>query len=282
VTRLTLLVALCALALAAQSSEASAWSKPFPPHKIVGNVYYVGSNELASFLIATPAGHILINTGFEETVPVVRAGCEKLGFKLSDVKILLTGQAHNDHVAGFALMRKLTGAKVMVMAGDDAVVRGGGKGDFAYESQMRWAPCPVDRVLQDGDQVTLGSTTLVARLTPGHTRGCTTWLLTAVEDGKPFHVVIVGSVHVNSEFRLVNNAKYPRIAEDFARTFQVLESLPCDVFLGSHGGAYGMQAKYQRSLKEGYRAFVDPQGYRAYLAAGKAAYLKELEKQRGY
>lgn len=273
-TRLTLLT-LFAIAAAAQSPN-----EPFPPHRVVGNVYYVGSSELASYLIATPAGHILINTGFEETVPVIQAACAKLGFKFSDIKILLTGQAHNDHVAGFALAKKLTGATVMVMAGDEAVVRGGGKGDFHYEGQMQWAPCRIDRVLHDGQEVTLGSTTLVAHLTPGHTKGCTTWTLTAQDGGKPYRVVIVGGTGVNPGFRLVNNARYPQIAEDYARTFQVLESLPCDVFLGSHGVYYGMKEKYPRSLKEGAQAFVDPEGYRRFVADTKAAYLKELETQR--
>ena len=276
-TRLALVLSLAASWLGAQTPN---WSEPFPPHKVVGNLYYVGSSELASYLIATPAGHILINTGFDETVPVIRAGCEKLGFKFSDIKILLTGQAHNDHVAGFALVKKLTGAKVMVMTGDDVVVRGGGQGDFAYEDQVRWTHCPVDRVLGDGEAVTLGPATLVARHTPGHTKGCTTWTLTAEEGGRAYHVAIVGSVNVNSGFRLVNNAKYPRIAEDFARTFQVLESLPCDIFLGSHGSYYRMREKYPRSLQGGAPAFVDPEGYRRFVAAGKAAYLRELEKQR--
>jgi metallo-beta-lactamase class B len=275
--RLALVLTLFASWLGAQTPN---WSEPFPPHKVVGNVYYVGSSELASYLVATPAGHILINTGFEETVPVVRAGCEKLGFKFSDIKILLTGQAHNDHVAGFALVKKLTGAKVMVMAGDDVVVRGGGQGDFAYADQIRWTPCAVDRVLRDGETVTLGPATLVARHTPGHTKGCTTWTLSAEEGGRRYHVVIVGSVNVNPGFRLVNNAKYPRIAEDFAHTFQVLESLPCDIFLGSHGSYYRMKEKYPRSLQEGAQAFVDPEGYRRFVAAGKAAYLQELEKQQ--
>lgn len=276
-TRLALALTLFAFGLGAQTPN---WNEPFPPHKVAGNLYYVGSSELASYLVATPAGHILINTGFDETVPVIRAGCEKLGFKFSDIKILLTGQAHNDHVAGFALVKKLTGAKVMVMAGDDIVVRGGGKEDFAYEDQMRWAPCPVDRVLRDGDAVTLGSTTLVAHLTPGHTKGCTTWTTTVSDGARAYHVVIVGSVNVNPGFRLVENAKYPRIADDFARNFQVLESLPCDIFLGSHGAYYGMKEKYPRSLHEGAHAFVDPEGYRRFIAAGKAAYLRELDRQQ--
>jgi metallo-beta-lactamase class B len=146
---------------------------------------------------------------------------------------------------------------------------------------MEWAPCPVDRVLRDGDEVKLGGTTLVARLTPGHTKGCTTWTLTAEEGGKKYRVVIVGSVNVNPGFRLVHNARYPEIAADFARTFQVLASLPCDIFLGSHGVYYGMKAKYERSLKEGVRAFVDPEAYRRFIEAGRKAYLAELAKQRG-
>lgn len=272
-----ILPCLAVLLLGAQSPN---WSEPFPPHRVVGNVYYVGSSEMASYLITTPAGHILINNGVDDTVPVIQAGCEKPGFKFSDIKLLLTCQAHLDHVGGFARIKKLTGAKTLVMAEDEAVVRGGGKGDFAYEGQMQWAPCPVDRVLHDREEVTLGSTTLVAHLTPGHTKGCTTWTLSAQDGGKAYRVVIVGGTGVNPGYQLVNNARYSKIAEDYARTFQVLESLPCDIFLGSHASYYRMKEKYTRSLQEGVPAFVDPEGYRRFVASGKAAYLKELEIQR--
>ncbi len=274
---LSLTVACSLVALCAPTPE---WNEPFPPHKVAGNLYYVGSNELSAYLITTPAGHILINTGYDETVPLIQASCAKLGFRFEDIRTLLTGQAHEDHVAGFARARKLTGAKVMVMAGDDGVVRGGGKGDFAFEGQMQWTPCPVDRVLHDGDRVTLGATTLTAHLTPGHTRGCTTWTLNVEEGGKPYRVVIVGATTAPPGFRLVNNRKYPTIAEDYERSFRLLAALPCDIYLGSHASYYEMREKYRRTAAVGFRAFVDPQGYQAFLARTRDAFLYELENQR--
>lgn len=259
--------------LRAQSND-----QPFPPHRIIGNVYYVGSENLASYLITTNAGHILINSSFEETVPLIRASVEKLKFRFQDVKILLTSHAHSDHVAGNALVKRLTGARVLVMAGDENLVRTGGKGDFQYESV--WEPCPVDSVIRDGQEVKLGDAVLVAHRTPGHTKGCTTWTLGVNDGGKVYQVVIIGSPNVNPGYRLVGNSKYPSISEDFARTFQVLKSLPCDVFLGAHGNYYGMPEKYAR-LQKGASGnpFVDPQGYRQYVALKETAFLDELARQ---
>ena len=214
--RLSALLLATALASAAANP---AWNKPFPPHKVIGNVYYVGSSELASYLITSGEGHILINSSYEETVPVIRDAVEKLGFKFSDIKILLISHAHDDHCAGSALVKKLTGAKYMVMEPDVPVVEGGGQGDFVYNS--RWAPAKVDRVLHDGDTVALGGTVLIAHLTAGHTKGCTTWTLKVPDSGKTYDVVIVGSPNVNDGFKLVNNPRYPRIADDYARSFRV-------------------------------------------------------------
>src|SRR5258708_3218851 len=212
------LVFACALRLAdAQRGNVSLpENQPFPAHRVIGNVYYVGASDLASFLITTPDGHFLINSGFEETVPIIQAGVQKLGFRFQDIKILLTGQAHIDHVGGHALVRKLTGARVLVMTGDDGIVSTGGAGDFQYEKQAHWKACPVDRVLHDNEPISLGGVTLVAHHTPGHTKGCTTFTLVADDHGKPYHVVIIGSANANDGYRLVNNAKYPNIAEDFA------------------------------------------------------------------
>ena len=224
------------------------WHEPFPAHKVVGNVYYVGSKDLATYLITTPEGHILINSGFERTVPLIRKSVESLGFKMTDVKILLASHAHSDHVAGHALLQELTGAKVYVMRGDDEVIASGGKGQYLY-TDSRWKPCQVDRVLEDGDEVKLGGVTLVARRTPGHTRGCTTWTWQVEDGGKNYDVVVIGSPNVNPGYRLVDNKDYPEIADDFAKTFEVLKALPCDVFLGAHGGYYGMVAKYERARR---------------------------------
>jgi metallo-beta-lactamase class B len=276
------LVFACALTLAeAQLGKVSLpENQPFPAHRVIANVYYVGASDLASFLITTPAGHFLINSGFEETVPLIQAGVEKLGFHFQDIKILLTGQAHIDHVGGHALARKLTGARVLVMAGDDGVVSSGGLGDFQYEKQSRWKPCPVDQVLHDNEAISLGGVTVVAHHTPGHTKGCTTFTLTADDHGKPYHVVIVGSANANAGYRLVNNAKYPAIADDFARTFRVLKSLECDVYLGSHGGYYGMAEKFARVKAGGPNPFIDPQGYKNFVAQREQTFLADLAAQR--
>ena len=263
---------------AAAMASAQHSDSAFPAHKVVGNVYYVGSTALASYLIATPQGHILINSSFPETVPLIRASVEKLGFKFGDIKILLDSHAHSDHVAGNALVKQLTGARVMVMKGDETVVSSGGGGDFFYTE--RWKACPVDKVLHDGEKISLGGSELVAHLTPGHTRGCTTWTMTAAENGKKYEVVIVGSPNVNPGFRLVNNEKYPEMADDFARTFRVLKALRCDVFLGAHGAYYGMAEKYPRIGKGGANPFVDAAGYQAWVKNREEAYLRNLSEHK--
>ncbi len=261
------------------------WSEPFPPHRMIGNIYYVGSRGLASYLITTPAGHILINANLKSSVPLIRESIEKLGFRFTDVKILLISHAHFDHDGGSAEIKKLTGAKYMVMDADVAVVESGGKNDFQYANvPSLWYPAAkVDRVLHDGDKATLGDTVLVAHLTPGHTRGCTTWSLKVRDAGKTYDVVIVGSPNVNEGYKLVNNARYPEIARDYERGFAVLKSLPCDVFLGAHGSYYGMEAKYAqmpaRLKAGGANPYIDPEGYKSYVAEREQAFRSELQKQ---
>src|SRR5256885_4793887 len=175
----------------------------FPPHRIADNLYYVGSKNLASYLVTTSKGHILINSSFERTVPLIRSSVEKLGFRFPDIKILLASHAHDDHVEGHALVKQLTGAQVFVMKGDDEVIASGGRGQYFYSH--RWKPCQVDRVLKDGDKVALGEAILVAHRTPGHTRGCTTWTMRASDGGKSYDVVIVGSPNANAGYRLGGN-----------------------------------------------------------------------------
>jgi metallo-beta-lactamase class B len=257
------------------------WSEPFPAHRMIGNIYYVGSRGLASYLITTPAGHILINSNLKTSVPLIRESIEKLGFHFSDVKILLISHAHFDHDAGSAEITKLTGAKYMVMDGDVVVVESGGKNDFQYgnDATLRYPPTTVDRVLHDGDEVRLGDTVLTAHKTAGHTRGCTTWSLRVSEAGKSYDVVIVGSPNVNTGYKLVNNARYREIADDYARGFQVLKSLPCDVFLGAHGGYFEMEAKYAKLNAGGPNPYIDSAGYKNYIADREQAFLAELQKQ---
>lgn len=258
------------------------WTEPFPPFRIAGNLYYVGSKGLASYLVATPQGLILINSNLESSVPQIRRSVEKLGFRFSDVKILLVSHAHFDHDAGSARVKQLTGAKYMVMDADVPVVESGGKDDFQYGGSTKYPPAKVDRVLHDGDQVKLGDAVLVAHLTPGHTRGCTTWTMTVADGGKNYRVVIVGSPNVNSGYKLVGNTVYPQMAQDYEKTFRVLKALPCDIFLGAHGSYFGLEEKYARWKSEGAQAFVDPQGYRSYVAEREQTFLKEWAKQRGH
>jgi metallo-beta-lactamase class B len=246
------------------------WNAPFPAHKIVGNVYFVGSEQLGSFLITTPAGHILINSDYEETIPVIRASVEKLGFKFSDIKVLLGSHAHPDHMSGDALFKELTGAKVMVMEQDVPALRNMRQGGKEH---------PMDRILKDGDTVELGGVTLTAHLTPGHTQGCTTWTLKATEGGKTYDVVVVGSLSLNAAV-LVKNPTYPQIADDFRKSFAKMRTLKADVFVGSHNGFYQMTQKYAKLAAGGPNPYIDPAGYKALIDSSEKAFndrMKELE-----
>jgi metallo-beta-lactamase class B len=264
-------------------SQANDWLEPFPPFRIAGNLHYVGSRGLASYLVTTPQGHILVNSNLEESVPMLRASIEKLGFKYQDVRILLISHAHWDHNAGSALIMKQTGAKYMVMAEDVSAVESGGKTDFQYgnDKSTYYPPTKVDRALHDKDEVTLGDAVLVAHLTAGHTRGCTTWTMKVKEGARTHDAVIVCSPNVNPGYRLVKNPAYATIADDYARMFKTLTSLPCDVFLGAHGSYYDLEAKYGRMQKGDASAFVDPAGYKKFIAAKTAEFQAELKKQRG-
>jgi metallo-beta-lactamase class B len=257
------------------------WTNPFPPYRIIGNVYYVGSQGLASYLITTKEGHILINSSLESSVPLIRESIEKLGFKFGDIKILLISHAHWDHCAGSASIKELTGAKYMVMDADVPEIEAGGKGNFQYGDSptSRYQPTKVDRVLHDGEVVKLGDAVLTAHLTPGHTKGTTTWTMKAKEGDRTYNVVIIGSPNVNAGYKLVNNALYPQIASDYERMFRILKSLPCDVFLGAHGNYYGMEAKYARMKEHAANPFIDPEGYKSYVAEREQTFRTELAKQ---
>ena len=268
-----------ALPLAAEVP--AAWTKPFPPFRIAGNLYYVGSEDLAAYLIVTPRGNILINSNLESSPPQIRKSIEALGFKFSDTKILLISHAHYDHCAGSAEIKRETGAKYEVMAQDVPVIESGGHNDFHYATdKSMWFPrTKVDRILHDGDTVSLGGTTLTAHLTAGHTKGTTTWTLDEPENGRALHVVIVGSPNVNPGYKLVGNKTYPRIAADYRHEFDVLKKLRCDVFLGAHGGYFGLAEKFPRWKAGDKNAFIDPAGYKAYIADREQAFDAELKKQ---
>ncbi len=278
---LTMLLMLGAPLHAAESPD---WTTPIAPFRIADNLYYVGSRDLASYLIVTPQGDILINSSLESSVPLIRSSVEQLGFRFQDIKVLLISHAHWDHDAGSAAILAQTGARYMVMDGDVPVVESGGAADFAYPD-THYPAAHVDRVLHDGETVSLGGTSLVAHKTPGHTRGCTTWTMQVMDGGRALNVVIVGSWNVNAGFRLVDRpgmpASYPGIAADYQRTFALLKNLPCDVFLGAHGAYFGMLDKLKRVQSgEGGNVWVDPAGYQTVLAERKGAFEAELKRQQ--
>src|SRR5258705_7163336 len=276
------LLAVMTFAGSLTGQDPTEWIEPFPPFRIAENLYYVGSKGLANYLITTPRGHILINSDLEANVPLIRASVEQLGFKLTDIRILLISHAHWDHNAASDTIKKLTGAKYMVMDADVSVVESGGKTDFHYGNSagMLYPPTRVDRVLHDGDEVRIGGVVLVAHLTPGHTKGPTTWTMMVQEGGKAYHVVIVGSPNVNPGYQLVGNAAYPQISSDYEKTFRVLQSLPCDIFLGAHGSYFDLERKYAMLSAKGAAVFVDREGYKAYVADREKAFKAELAKQR--
>jgi metallo-beta-lactamase class B len=253
-----------------------------PAFRIAGNLYYVGSEDLAAYLIATPQGLILINSNLTSSVPQTRHSIESLGFRFGDVKILLISHAHFDHAGGSAAIQRLTGAKYEVMDGDVPAVESGGRDDFAFgrDKSMWFPPAHVDRVLHDGDTVELGGTVLTAHKTAGHTKGCTTWTMEVHDSGRTLHVVIVGSPSVLSSYRLAgDNKSYPQIASDYRHQFEVLGSLPCDIFLASHGGFFQLKEKYARWKAGDRNAFVDPDGYRSFVAEYRQMFEAALEKQ---
>ena len=247
------------------------WHTPFPAFRIAGNLYYVGTADLAVYLIPTPEGNILINSDFPFDLPLIRKGINQLGFKYRDTKIILISHAHSDHDAAVGEVQRETGGRLMVMDADVAQVEippptgPGGK---------------VDRVLHDGDTVELGGSILTAHLTPGHTPGCTTWTMQVQEGGHQLEAVIIGSPNVNPGYILVGNRHYPQIADDYVKTFAVLKSLPADLFLGAHGAYFGLKEKYRRMQNGGPNPFIDPAGYQAYVAQKESDFRAEWERQK--
>ena len=261
------------------------WTTSLPPFRIADNLYYVGSKDLASYLVMTAKGDILINSSLESSPALIQKSVEQLGFHFTDIRVLLISHAHADHDAGSAEIKRLTGAQYMVMDGDVPVVESGGAKDFAYPKDL-YPPMKVDRILHDGDQVRLGNVVLVAHKTPGHTRGCTTWTMRSTIAGQQRNVVIVGSWNVNPGYRLVDKpgkpASYPGIAADYEHSFVVWKSLPCDVFLGAHGAYFDMLSKLDRAKTgAGEAVWIDPEGYKAAVAERQEAFEAELKKQQG-
>jgi metallo-beta-lactamase class B len=268
--------------LAAQADATSrSWNQPVAPYRIAGNLYYVGANEITSFLVATRSGLIVLDGGFVETAPQIRDNVARLGFALREVKILLNSHAHYDHAGGLAQLKAWTGARLLASAADAPRLAQGGRGDPVLGDSLPFPAVETDRIVRDGEAVTLGGTTLVAHITPGHTPGCTTWTMQVTEGGRQLDVVFVCSTSVLPGHRLVDRPSWPGVAEDYARTFAALKALPCDIFLASHASFYGGLDKGQR-LRAGAspNPFFDPQGYRTYLARAEAAFRDRLAAER--
>ena len=285
-----LLLVLFCTSILAQADTNPSWTTPIAPFRIADNLYYVGSQDLASYLVATPEGNILINANLASSPSQIRASVEKLGFRWKDTKILLNSQAHFDHMAGAAEVIRETHAKNMVMDGDVSVVETGARADFLSPSPNipTYSPVHVDRVLHDEDTVSLGGVTLTAHKTAGHTRGCTTWTLRSHLPGEPTgttrNIVIVGGTGFWSEYHFVatpgHPVSYPGIVQDFQHTFALLLGLPCDVFLGAHGGYFHMLTKLEHYPQDGPRVFIDPAGYKDFVTQAQETFVRALNKQQ--
>lgn len=277
------LFSMCALfalnastALGQATEEWRSWNQPVQPFRIADNLYYVGASDIASYLITTPAGHILIDGGFVETAPQIEANVARLGFKVTDIEILLNSHAHFDHAGGLALLKMRSGAKLFASAADAVLLESGGKGDFRFGDEGLFPAVAVDRRLADGDKVALGDVELTARLTPGHTRGATTWTFKA----GAFDVVLVSSASI-LDYRFVGQESYPGIAADFERTIATLKALPAQIFLAPHGGFFDLAGKRELATRGmGMRnPFVDPAGYRDWVERTERAFRSAVEQQ---
>jgi metallo-beta-lactamase class B len=270
--RSAILLSITAAALSGQYTPAVAeWNRPVEPFRIAGNLYYVGAADVSAYLFATPQGHILLDTGFRETVPQIEANLKKLGFRMEDVRLLLSSHAHYDHVGGLAEVRGRTKARFLAAPAEVELFSRGGKGDFAFGDRFPFPPVTADAALTDGVEVELGGTRLRPLFTPGHTKGCTSWTTTVNEGGRTLRVVIACSLSAPG-YQLAGNTKYPNIVEDFRGSAARLRALPCDIFLGFHSWDFDLR----RKRRAGAGAFVDPGGLKRFADRAEAALNKQL------
>lgn len=249
------------------------------PFRIIDNIYYIGTTEQGStYLITGSEGHMLIDSEYEESVPQILKNVEKLGFKPEDIKMIIGTHAHDDHVAGHAAMQEATGALILSSAADKIIVETGGKGDDVRPGRS-WAPAKVDRVLNDGEKITLGDIEMTAWLTPGHTKGCMTFTMVAEEEGKKYNVLLLGGIRP-AALPLLGQANYPNMAKDLAMSYGKLKKLPVDVYLGAHGYWYNLGEKIKRmKAGEGYKVFVDPEGYRKAIDGWQQEFTETLAEE---
>jgi metallo-beta-lactamase class B len=275
-------IGLSVQALAQQGQVNEAWTRPFPALRIVGNVYYVGTYDLSSYLITTPEGNILINTGIGSSVPMIRANVESLGFRFNDIKLLLATHGHSDHVGGMAEIKRLTGARMLMQEADAPMLEDGGATDFRFpKGRPRvYDPVTVDQRLKDGDKVRLGKTELTVHHHPGHTRGSTSFSFTTEDGGRTYRVLIANMNGINQGVKLLDSPGYPTIVEEYARTFEKQKQLTTDVFLSSHAGQFGLHEKYKPGDPYNPNRFVDPAGYLERVRRAEQAYRDQLQKER--
>ena len=244
------------------------------PFNIVDNIYFVGQYvQEASYLITGSDGHIIIDTGYDESVPLIAANVRKLGYDPEDIKMIIGTHAHSDHVDGHARMAELTGATILASAPDKQVIEDGGASDFRDGD---WRPAKVDRVVEDGEVITLGDIAITAHYTPGHTRGCMSFTMNAVEEGQNYNVIILGGVRIAAR-PVFGHPKYPNMASDFSSTFEKLKSMPVDIYLGGHGYWYGLGDKMRRAQAgEGFRAYIDPDGFKKAIDGWQQQFIDQV------
>lgn len=278
--KLAMAVAAAFTLAASQAAALPHDNDPVAPFKIGEGLYYVGASDITSFLLKTKAGLILIDGGYETTAPQILANIRTLGFDPKQVKILLSTHAHLDHAGGLAQLKRETGATLYASRLDGELMARGGKGDFGLGDAYGYPPIRPDRILADGDKVSLGGWILTAHLTPGHTRGCTTWTFPVTIAGQARQALLLCSNSVLPSYRLAGQESYPGIAADYERSYATWRRLPCEVFLGSHGMFFGLKAK-RAALEAGKAdAFVDPAGCRTYFDKSHAAFRAELQRQQ--
>lgn len=282
-TKIAIVVAFVLVAMENANGQPDAtsreWNKPVPPFRIAGNLYYVGAIEITSYLITTQQGHFLLDGGFVETAPQIERNIVQLGFKLSDVKYLLNSHAHYDHAGGLAELKKLTGAKFVASEGDAGLLRKGGHGDFRFGDTLPFPPIEPDKIILDGESLRLGDQVMTAHLTPGHTRGTTTWTTKIRDAARTYDVIFVGS-QSSLDYKFIGQESYPGIAANFVKSFAVLKTLPCDIFLASHGSFFHLVDKHERFMRGDTNAFVDPDGYTRYLSESEKDFRQKLDQQR--
>lgn len=259
-------------------AQINEWNQPFKPFQIIGNIYYVGTNNLACYIIKTRAGLILLDTAMQESAPMIRSNIEALGFKLKDIKIMLSSHAHFDHVAGHAAMKAATGAKVYAMKADVEILESGGQKGF-HPIKPFYPPVKVDKHLKDRQVVRLGEVEMTAHHTPGHTEGNTAWTMTVEENGRKYNVVFTCSLSINPGVRMVNNPTWAGVAAAYAKSFARLKTLPCDVFLGPHAPFFAMEEKVKR-LGTQPNPFIDPQGLHSFIEMNEKNYRQQIERER--